>query len=294
MHLIPTPIVLQPLLPSTFLEYVLARYTSPTTILICQTRASFLSSLCQAVTSGDYTAYLADRRQDTDRDPDRCAEIQENDEPVSEVSEKEGHHGSDKRCQLLIPTLHQIAISRNIRMVFLPTLSHLRAYLPTCEIPGAKSYKDTRQDEFNDNSGSGGSIFEKAVDKGRPSFVVFGMISLHRDTSEWSVQGLSASLSSLIDIGARNDVRVVICEKAEDDSTQVDVVMHTEPNIPTDDKTETITRPEQGMERSKWLDEPLPMLNNSTRRNAGSMGDAWSGRTVRLSQVLSRWFTFIS
>ncbi|KAI9862104.1 MAG: hypothetical protein M1813_004879 [Trichoglossum hirsutum] len=90
----PPPLVLQPLIPSEFLDYVLTQLSAPTTtttLIVCSTREAFLHEIL---------ACLA--------------------------------HAQDKtRHQLLVPTLHLISTSRSVRLAFTPTLHHLRAYLST-------------------------------------------------------------------------------------------------------------------------------------------------------------------
>ncbi|KAI9772548.1 MAG: hypothetical protein M1840_000753 [Geoglossum simile] len=85
----PPPLVLHPLLPSEFLEYLLTHLSSPTktTLIVCSTRETFLHELLACVTSGS------------------------------------------TRHALVVPTLHLISASRAVQLAFTPTLHHLRAYL---------------------------------------------------------------------------------------------------------------------------------------------------------------------
>lgn len=94
--------------------------------------------------------------------------------------------------------------------------------------------------------------------------MVYGLLGLHRQTSEWSAQGLGNSAAALVE--ARWGQTVVIMERRDQ---------------------------EEGGREQKWWEERLPILNGSARR-AGVEGEdaVWSGRTVRVARILGRWFTF--
>lgn len=248
------PIVLPPQLPSDLLTYVLEHHALPTTLLICSTRATFLSSLLRAVaTASDDASHVED-------------------DMATETERETPTH------PLLIPTLQQIAGSRNIHTVFLPTVSHLRAYLAV--------HDPTKAGDIHKLQ----SNFDRPGTR-VPLLVVYGLVALHRDTSEWAAQGLGSSMASLVDAGAQAKQRIVIIEERVED--------HEEPTgemgvvgMDGEDEQDLRSREEQtGQKRedSKWLEEQLPMLNGTTRRMGMETGDGWSGRTVDVGRVLSRW-----
>ncbi|TVY55232.1 hypothetical protein LSUE1_G009604, partial [Lachnellula suecica] len=156
----PKPLALQPTLPSELLTYILSHNAQPVTLIICQPRAKFLSSLKRSTTS----------RQ--------TAPPPEN-EPQDAASEQAPPH------PLLIPTLQQIATSRSMKLVFIPTVSHLRAYLAVFTSPEGK---EKRQ-------------YKEGQEKGKkaPLLVAYGLVELHKDTSEWSAQGLGNSVAGLVE-----------------------------------------------------------------------------------------------
>jgi hypothetical protein len=112
--------------------------------------------------------------------------------------------------------------------------------------------------------------------------VIYGLISSHRHTSEWSVQGLGASLATLVDSAAINSQRVVLFEELTYDCFD--------------------RSGEQwglGEERSKRRDygrqmweERVPILYGNARKGGMDAEGGWSGRTVELGRVLARWFRF--
>lgn len=143
------------------------------------------------------------------------------------------------------------------------TLSHLRAYLAV----------------FSSAETTGQGPPEKKFDKpGKkaPLLVVYGLLELHRDTSEWSAQGLSNSVAGLVEAGWRTGRKVVVLEerRMEEESGDVDL--------------------EERKTGNKVWEEGVPMLNGSVRRAGleSEDGGGWSGRTVEVGRILARWFKY--
>jgi hypothetical protein len=239
----PTPLAFPPALPSELLTYVLSQYARPVTLIICQPRAKFLSSLQVFVTSTQPS-------------------LPQDDEVPDAYSEQQPPH------PLLIPTLRQIATSRSIKLVFIPTVSHLRAYLAV--FPSS------------DDANAGLSGFTENT-KERSLLVVYGLVELHRDTSEWSAQGLGNSIAGLVEAGWRGQREVVVIEERK---------------IDLDDDLELGDlgiENEEGRRRdsSKVWEQRVPMLNGSVKRAGMESEDGgWSGRTVEVGRILGRWFRF--
>lgn len=90
--------------------------------------------------------------------------------------------------------------------------------------------------------------------------MVYGMLELHRDGTEWSAQGLGTSAAMLVEGALRDGFRAVMTEprKMQD----------------ADD------------ELAQSLREHLPVLKGTPVKENGS----WGGPTVAVSQVLGTWF----
>lgn len=114
--------------------------------------------------------------------------------------------------------------------------------------------------------------------------MVFGILELHRDTSEWSAQGLSNTLAGLVEAGWRTDRSVVILEESEPEvlAEAAEII-------------EDVEVGRNGDRRTKWRgwDERVPMLNGNVKR-LGLEGEdgGFSGRTIEVGRILARWFTF--
>jgi hypothetical protein len=246
-----TPTALSPALPSELLTYILTHQTYPTTLIICQPRADFLGSLLKAINHTSPPQFHASQEVLSSPAPDDSTVLLE---PPPE------------RHPLLIPTLHQIATSRHVNLVFISTVTHLRAYLAVFPTSSIKAEPPNQK-------------FDKPGKK-VPLLVMYGLVGLHRDTSEWSAQGLGNSLSSLVEAGRRASRKVVLMEEKTI-------------GVGTDLGEGAAEGEESKKVISKIWDERVPMLNGSARRAGLESEDGgWSGRTVEVGRILSRWFKF--
>lgn len=233
-----TPVILSPALPSGLLTYIIQQETYPTTLIICSSRADFLD-------------YLISDVQDTTRRP-----VKSGTEPrdVSSTADSRPH-------ALLTAPLYQVAVARHIRMAFVPTVSHLRAYLSVF------TSKDS-------NILPPPTTLPSSSTKKQSLLLVYGFLNLHRDTSEWSAQGISSTAASLVEAARKTGFRAV-------------VVDHPQPSGQSADGGDDETA-EAGV---SLLLEEVSVLSASTRRTGADLDDsAWTGRKVTVGRVLARWF----
>ena len=163
---------------------------------------------------------------------------------------------SDKSHRLLTPTIHLLATSRTIDVAFAPTLPHLRAFLasqaPQGQLPS--TLKDSERPSSR-----------------VPILAIFGLVALHRPTSDYSVQGLSRTLATAVETASAASMKLVIIEERRFFSDQVD----------------------EGMEAptSKFMEDPwseeVPILNSSSR--FGREDSIWAGKTLKIGKILARW-----
>lgn len=176
---------------------------------------------------------------------------------------------------LIHATLHQIMVSRSINIAFLSTLSHLRAYLAVFD-PRLRIESPLQTSAKTDTRTS--------------LLLVYGLLGLHRDTSEWSAQGLGSTIASLVEGGSRNGYHIVMCEAdIQADFDMVDM------NVDGNEENDELQREAQD-QNSCWREE-IPILNGSTRRMISGNDEAsgpsgWAGRTVEVGRVLQRWCVF--
>lgn len=91
--------------------------------------------------------------------------------------------------------------------------------------------------------------------------IVYGLLELHRDSIEWSAQGIGTTATYLIEAAARNSFRAAVVEP----------------------------RGAMGFDTlDEFLNEDLPILSGTDMKSDGT----WSGRTVPVRRVLARWFEF--
>lgn len=234
----PSPLILSPALPSELLTYIVQYESHPTTLLICYSRAEFISRL------------ISDVHHDKDN--------------------LDGSPPSRIASTLLSSPLYQVAIARHIRMIFIPTVSHLRACLAVFDPADSKippPPTDSVPASYNNNSSR------------RPLLLVYGFLSLHRDTSEWSAQGISATAAGLVEAARRTKFGAVVVEDA--------------PMVAAAGADEERLAGGAGALGAMLEEEEVPLLSGSVARAGGDFDDAaWTGRKVSVVRVLGRWFRY--
>lgn len=157
--------------------------------------------------------------------------------------------------------------------MFVPSVSHLRAYLSIFSTEAVEPLPEHQgRPERN---------------KPFPSLVVYGMVGLHRDTSEWSAQGLGNTLAAVIDAGHKSRRKVVVFEER---------LVGDEPDYFNGD--EEITEEEVWAAKRRGMvsgwEEEVPMLNGGAwKGKTGESEGGWSGRSVEVGRVIGRWFRFV-
>ncbi|KAI1143127.1 hypothetical protein F5Y05DRAFT_143468 [Hypoxylon sp. FL0543] len=235
---------LSPALPSELLTYILNYHVYPTTLIICSSRSDFLADLADDVLYRETAC------------PKEEVVSTESAVGTSPSSTTLGAHkikqGEIRQHTLLSSPLYQVATSRHIRVIYIPTVTHLRAYLSVFSPDDSKV--PVPPASFNSSA------------RHPPCIILYGFLDMHRDTSEWSAQGLSNSASTLVDLGHRLSWQTVIVEPRKRDSIS---------------SFEGI------------LTEAVPFLSGGGRRPApDSEEGGWTGRTVEVGRVMKRWLHF--
>ncbi|KAI5848269.1 hypothetical protein BZA05DRAFT_446567 [Tricharina praecox] len=128
-----------------------------------------------------------------------------------------------------LPTLAHLRGGQHTAVVFLPSILHVRTYLAS---------------------------LSSSLAHGAGELRVWGLISAHAETSEFSAQGVGRTLAALVEVGRRAGAGVVIAEEGE-----------------------------------AWWETELSVLNASASGRLDRLGVV-AGRTVGLGKVLGRWFDF--
>jgi hypothetical protein len=143
--------------------------------------------------------------------------------------------------RLLSTAINTIALSRRVTLVFCPTVAHLRARLSVFQI-----------------AEQAGELGEGRTRQGRPMMAVVDLLAGHARDSELSAQSLSRSLALAVEVSARENVDLLLCDCREIRSEG----------------------PNGG--RGLW-DVDIPLLNDSA---VGVHG------MVQAKKVAGRWFEF--
>ncbi|PLN76548.1 hypothetical protein BDW42DRAFT_19189 [Aspergillus taichungensis] len=142
-----------------FLQYILDTTTEPVSLIICSTRDSFLVNLALTIQS----------------QPKHTPNIQE----------------------LLKDTIGLLANSTRVRLIFCPTLEHLRAYIGVL--------RPTNDDNVQHGTAAG-------QNQRPPLVAILNCLALHLPTSEFSAQGLSRTLAAAVEVTSQKGMDLVLCE----------------------------------------------------------------------------------
>ncbi|KAJ4983026.1 hypothetical protein SVAN01_11483 [Stagonosporopsis vannaccii] len=229
MALVPT--VLYPLTLPALLDHVLSSQSasSPTTLVICADRSAFLADLAHS------------------------------------LKQQRGTGQTSSLNQLLVPTLHNLSITRHVQLAFCPSVQALLAYLTAFDRPGYVHAEESDDQE---------------------RLLLVNLLALHKSTSSFSAQGLSRTFAAAVETALRTRVtlHLVECENSHhghDDELAEDAAMH-------DAEDAHVTTALQ----DPW-DQHVSILNLSARRFGAGAGErSWAGRTVKAKRIAARWFRF--
>ena len=159
-----------------------------------------------------------------------------------EGEEAQNDGASVSGLDFLSPTLSALSTSRFIKLVFCPTVSSLRGYFSS-RSPisiSTTSYKTT-------------------------DLIILNLVTQHHSSSEFTFQGLSQTLATIVSASTRMGqvVQLVECKDAKD--------------------------PANAVSGSALWNAEVPLLSMSIK--IGEDGARWGRRTVAVHKIASRWFS---
>ncbi|OIW28603.1 hypothetical protein CONLIGDRAFT_632878 [Coniochaeta ligniaria NRRL 30616] len=262
------PVFLSPATPSELAIYVSSQCVHPTTLVICTTQQEFDFALNEDISremrqhNPGYPQDQDDEQQEPDHDDAREPSAAIDEDLDMSVMPELPDRPPAWISPLLQHSIHRVAIAKHIRVVFVPSVSHLRAWLTV--------FPPADPNAVEPPPASAANTFARKTET-VPLLLLYGFLDLHRDTSEWSAQGLSSSAATLVEAAHQAGLRSVVVEPRMDWDEQV-------------------------RDSEAVLGEEMPMLSGAERRAAGrdqdEGGGGWIGRTVPVRRVLSRWFRF--
>jgi hypothetical protein len=261
-----SPAFLPSALPSELLSYIIKYCSHPTTLVICSTRADFLQAISDEASRGPTNdSEDAENAELPQRDKDLSSPARAVEELRQDSLHQHPGRASAALARITAPLpLYQAAVARHIRIVFIPTVSHLRAFLAIFDPADSTTAPPPPEARLGlDDCSSTGRRSRRP-----PLLLLYGFLELHRDTSEWSAQGLGSTTAALVEAAARHGFRAAVVEvRAVGTSWR---------------SRRTTTR--------ELLEEEMPILHGNAKRLGGNLG--WSGRTVQVKRILGRWFRF--
>lgn len=175
-----------------FLNYIVTKDASSISLIICSTRDSFVEKTRTA-----------------------CVHLED----------------TAGNCQLFTKSIGLLSKSSRIKVIFCPTLEHLRAYLATLRLSN-RSVQDVATEE-QELSG--------------PLVAILDPVALHIPTSEFSAQGLSRTFAAAVEATSREAADLILCESRD-----------------------VTNRTENSSGEALWYVE-VPLLNSSVRMGGQSV-----------------------
>ena len=173
---------------------------------------------------------------------------------ISDEGETMTDRGEDSQNRLLIPTLHLIATTAKVKLIFAPTLAHLRAYLSVHQL------SQTQQ----------ATITHKQTSSQVPVLAIWGLVCLHRSTTEHSAQGLSRTLSAAAEVACHASQRLILVEsripEIYEGGESAEEIVH-----------------------CPWK-ELIPLLSGSVRISGDQR--TFAGRRIEVGDVMAKWCSF--
>ncbi|WEW60903.1 hypothetical protein PRK78_006391 [Emydomyces testavorans] len=226
----PGPTIRSSDLVTDFLEDILHGHFSSITLIVCGTREKFTQQLLTSIQL--QSQYL--ETGDT-----------EGEDPVSVAD-------TSSLCHTVFSnTIDILDKSQRVILSFCPSLEHLRAYLGAPSIWPSSRF----------NSG------RNASHEGQPLLGIINLIALHFHTSEYSAQGISRTLALAVEVAAKKDMDLVLCE------------------------CQDLNAPDQDIACSGSLLNAVVPLLNSTVKGRHSEGIP-ATKTIQIKEIAKKWFYF--
>lgn len=167
-----------------FVNYILLKTHSLTTVVVCSTRERFLEQLIASVQS--------QLQEDEDH------KVPDNEpSPLIEADQPSPSTLSTSAHSLLSNTIGSIASSQRVKLAFCPSLAHLRAYLSTFQSHLSHGSIDPEKQD---------AMPEKSV------IAILDFLAAHYMSTQFSAQGLSQTLALAVETAARDDSTILLCE----------------------------------------------------------------------------------
>jgi len=231
------PVILENISLDCLISHILDNHSQPSNLVICGTKEAFIAHLVANSPASSSPPPAGQADPDSLPAPAQEGRI----EPW-----------------IVAPTLRLLSLSRTVRAVFCPDITHLSAYLATLAPP-----------EVGEETSRGRLL------------AILNPVSLHRPTSAFSAQGLNRTFAAAVEAAYRSGSKLIVAECYDVPAAEAGGAM-------IDHNDDSAVQP---AEVSSIWNEEISILNITTKSfGAGERG--WVGRTARVRNVAARWCVF--
>lgn len=190
---------------------------------------------------------------------------------------------------LLIRTLSLLRATESVHLAYCSSLSALHACLAALA------------DKYHDDA----RITAGLETREGPALILVNPISLHRESTAFSAQGLSKTFAFAVEAALCGDRKLVVVECVDQEVTEEarrpSAVTDTSDGERGDSAMDVDAEADQGQDQRRhdregalsdaW-DEQIPVLNSTTKTFGFARERSFLGRTVSVADVVARWCRF--
>lgn len=255
-------VIYHPVDLATFIEHIIANHAPQTTMILCMSRENFASELLASIKDNFRTKEAA----------------------LEQATFQNIDHGRDQQADgrwlnhpLLSRSLRLLFLSNTIQLAFCNSIFTLQAHLSS--LP---KQRNSEVSEHNQNHNAATSML-----------VMVNPIALHRETASYSAQGLSKTFATTVEAAIRGNQKLAVVECSVSQamkSGRQEEIGEEETSGSVSDMT--LANSKQSSEHQSLWEADVPILNATTKTFGAAGEKAWSTRTVKISSIVNRWFTF--
>jgi hypothetical protein len=264
------PMVIYPIEEVDFIQWLLDHFAPPSTLVVTANFHNFIPQLLSSIQFNERQA----------------------------MGNGENSAVTTRSQQMLHARLSDLACAGELQVAYCGTLPVLRSYL------GCRGLRRPNRLQDDAQGRAAAEAYTTAEAGRQPILALLNPVRAHRNTSQYSAEGLSRTFASAIEAAVQNGQKLVIAECISRMTPEIRIQYARYAGISEErtlqdmeaERADAEAGEDEGYDadpeeqQDPW-EQKLPVLNVTTRSfGAGERG--WVGRTVKARRVAERWCTF--